>query len=543
MTLRIAATAVIAALIAVPLEARADAQYKKPLKEAARALDDAETKADRAGGRCRAALSDPLDNAAEKARDLRKGNAPRAREIAQLRAEVSGYATSATFSGCPFPVLESLQRALDHLEEARVALWSERRGGDDDDRGGQDGRQSAYAQLAALVVQTNATFDGERAVKLSVPELRLTNMQGRTFYLGARFRSYEGQWSDWVTTSAWTVPSEPFVWKNAFNHFLRYSTLAEEDFSQGRFVARVSVFDSTGAELAFREVTFKVGLPQLPPAPAQPPPPVQPLPPPVVQRDCGTGNDVGCTMTRDGAYALDAAAWNSLLNALRATPSEGQRQRICEGAFQRSYVTAFQLGMVLDLFGNEATRLIVARFAAPRVVNPQHALGYASKWPTPALAQQYTQVMTAQLPPGLPPPTPGLPPVRPPPPMPPPPPGPPAYRDCGTGADPGCSMTRNGIQPMDGTTYQGLLASMRTTINDFGRRDMAIDVVHTSGVTALQLAGLMDQFSSDFARLDVAKACAPRLVNPQHALGFASKFTNSLVGQDYVKVITAEMGR
>jgi hypothetical protein len=552
MTFRIAAV-VFTALLTLPLEARADAQYKKPLKNAARALEDAESKADRAGGRCRAAMSDPLDNAAEKVRELRKGDAPRGRDVAQVRTEVASYASSASFAGCPWPVLEDIQRAIELLEEVRVALWAERHGGDgDDDRGPgggtNDGRQSAFAQLAALKLQTNATFEGERAVKLSVPELRLTNMQGRTFYLGARYRSYEGQWSDWVTTSAWTVPSEPFVWKNAFNHFFRYSTLAEDDFSQGRFVARVSVFDQAGTELAFREVVFKVSLPQLPPAPmGPPPPPVQPLPPPVqppvVRRDCGTGNDIGCGLPRDGQYAMDAASWNGFLNTLRGTPNEGARQRTCESTFQRAYVTAFQLGMVLDLFPNESTRFIVARFAAPRVVNPQQALAFASKWQNGAIGAQYTQLMTAQLPPGQQPP-----PVQPPPTLPPPvrPPQPPpgnAYRDCGTGNDPGCAMMRNGVQAMDGTTYQGFLTSLRTNSNELVRADLVGTIVRNSGLTALQLAAVLDLFNNELTRLEVAKTCAPRVVNPQHALGFASKFNNTFTAQEYVQVMSAQMGR
>lgn len=541
---------VFTALLALPLTANAQGagQYKKPLKDAERALDSAESKARQAGGRCRASMSDPLENASDKVRDLRKGDAPRGRDIAQVRAEVSSYAASASFSGCPYPVLEELQRALENLEEARIAVWGWRHGGgnrddDDDDRpGSQDAQQSVYAQLAALKVQTNATYDGERAVKLSVPELRLTNMQGRTFYLGARYRSYEGQWSDWVTTSAWTVPSEPFVWRDAFTHFLRYSALAEDDFSGGRFVARVSVFDGNGSELAFREVTFRVTLPRLPTAPPPapyppntPPPPVQP--PPVVQRDCGTGNDVGCVMARDGQYPLDAGTWNGFLTSLRANPNEVLRQRVAEDMFRRAYVTAFQLGMVLDLFPNESIRLIVARYAAPRVVNPQHALGFASKWRNAALASQYSALMSSQL---------GGQPVVPPPVQPPhpavPPPGA-TYRDCGTGNDPGCTMGRNGLVAMDAPTYSGFLVSLKTNPNELVRADIVRSVMRTSALTALQLSAVLDLFNNELIRLDVAKACAPKVVNPQHALGLAAKFRNTFNSQEYVKVMTAQMGR
>lgn len=547
---------VMTALVALPSAALAQ-QYKKPLKDAARALDDAEAKASRTGGRCRAALSDPLDNAADKVRDLRQDDNLRGQELARVRSEVASYASSASFSGCPWTVLEDLERALEKLEEARVALWTERRDRFDDDDdgrpgrgpGNQGGRQSAFAQLAALKVQTNATYDGERAVRLSVPELRLANLQGRTFYLGVRYRSYEGQWNDWVTTAAWTVPSDPFVWKNAFNHFFRYSTLAEDDFSQGRFVARVSVFDGNGAELAFREVTFRVAVPQLPPAPVLPPPMMPPpvQPPPVVQRDCGTGADVGCVIARDGQYAMDAATWNGFLTAVRTNPSEVQRQRICDATLQRSYLTAFQLGMLLDLFQSEVTRLAVARAAAPRVTNPQHALGFASKWQSSVLSAQYTQLMSAQLPGQPPGPPVGLPPGRMPPPgaVPPPPPPPPqaGYRDCGTGNDPGCTMARNGQFAMDATTFQGFLVSLRANPNELVREDVAKTVLRSSYLTALQLSAVLDLFNNELNRLDVARHAAPRVVNPQHALGLAAKFNNSFNSQEFVQVMTQQLGR
>lgn len=71
-----------------------------------------------------------------------------------------------------------------------------------------------------------------------MPELKLFNLEGRAFYIGARFRSLESRWSEWVTNSVWSVPNASFVWKNAFNHFIRSSTLAEEDFSRGRFLVQ-----------------------------------------------------------------------------------------------------------------------------------------------------------------------------------------------------------------------------------------------------------------------------------------------------------------
>ena len=150
---------------------------------------------------------------------------------------------AAPASGCPLEAGDDLQRAVDALEEARTALWasSSSKGRPDDRRSrrrGDEARMSdtgSFAQLSSLQVQSNARFENENAVRISVPELKPFNLEGRAFYIGARFRSLEGQWSEWVTTQLWSVPNGNFLWKNAFNHFLRYSALAEEDFSGGRF--------------------------------------------------------------------------------------------------------------------------------------------------------------------------------------------------------------------------------------------------------------------------------------------------------------------
>ncbi len=393
-------------------------------------------------------------------------------------------------------------------------------------------------------------FDGEPAVRVSVPQLTLRSMHGQGFYLGARFKSFQGHWSEWVTTQVWTAPQDPFVWRNAFNHYFRYSTLAEEDFADGRFVARVAIFDDTGRQLTFRETSFRVSrLPQLPMGPPMGPPGMQP---PMVQRDCGTGTDVGCLMVRDGQYAMDGASWSGLLRALQTQANETLRVNTAAAAFQRNYVTAVQFGLMLDLFRNESLRMRVAELGAPRVVNPQHALGYADKWANSTLSAAYTRLMLAQ--PGaggmhqpmpghpLPPPPPPVmqQPLPPGPPAPPPPPGQ-AYRDCGTGPqDPGCSMQRNGRWPMDGRSWAGVVSSLRGTMNEITRQQMLESMLGNQAVTADQLGQVLDLFNNELTRLDVAKFLAPRVTNPMHALQFSNKFRNSLLGQDYVRVMSAQ---
>ncbi|MCP3139065.1 DUF4476 domain-containing protein [Pyxidicoccus xibeiensis] len=113
-------------------------------------------------------------------------------------------------------------------------------------------------------------------------------------------------------------------------------------------------------------------------------------------RDCGTGEDPGCTLRRDGQLAMDAETFRGVLQALKSTGNEITREEMAEKMFKRNYLTAKQFGLVLDLFNNEITRLDVAKTAAPHVVNPQHSLGFASKWNNSISGDEYVELMTAQ---------------------------------------------------------------------------------------------------------------------------------------------------
>jgi hypothetical protein len=517
----------LSALVASPALAQS---YKRLVNQAAESLEDAESAARRARGQCRATAATAIDAATNHVYDLRKEH--RARNVETVKNELSAVATNASYSGCPVPVLENLQRAIGLLEEVRIALYNERRDrpgrhDDDDDDDQSPPMPGHFAQLSPLTVQPNAQFENEPAVKVSLPELRLNGLKGHAFYLAARYRSYEGQWNDWVTTQQWTVPTDAFVWRNAFNHFFRASTLAEDDFSNGRFVARVAVFDgSTGQELASREITFQTRLPQLPPPPNLPPPVV-------VVHDCGTGNDIGCGMTRNGVAPMDAATYQGVMQSLRSNQNEMLRAQLARSVFERNGATAIQFGLMLDLFPNEMMRLSVAQTAASRIVNPQHALGYASKWQNPMLQSQYTQIMLGQ--------SQGMP-TQPVPPMPPP--GRPPYgqpgRDCGTGNDPGCAMLRNGRAAMDGATFQGIIASLRNTPNELTRADLCNTVFEGNMLTALQLSAIMDLFGNELTLLDVSKSAAPHVVNPQQAIGLSTHFRNSLLGRDFVEVMARQ---
>jgi len=532
---RISLTAVVLLLPALAL-ADPPREVKRRLNAAVSAVDEAQDAVSRAGRGCREAVSSDLDNVGDRLEGLR-GNA-KPRSIRRVQQLLQNVAQAAPLSGCPITVLESLQRAQDALEEARIAARPQADEDDEDQDQGPPAR--VFATLQPIKVTPNSVFENEPAVRLQVPELTLAGLRGQTFYLGARFRSYEGEWSEWVTTQRWSVPKDPFTWKNPFNHFLRYSRLAEEDFSDGRFVARVSIFDAQGNELATREATFRVRLPSLPPAPVVQPLPPQP-PPVVVQRDCGTGpNDPGCTMARDGNWPMDAATFLGFLQSMRANGNEMLRLDMANSVLQRQYLTAAQLGMTMDFFANEMLKLELAKRAAPHVVNPQHALGLAAKFANNMLSTAFTQLMSQQSVRGgpdvqgyggL-----GLRGNQPPPPPPPP----PVVRDCGTGQDPGCGMSRNGRWAMDAATYQGFMQSLRANSNEFGKESICESMFANSMVTAAQLGAVLDQFQNELTRMEVAKKAAPVVVNPQHALGFAAKWRNGLIGQEYTQLMASQ---
>jgi hypothetical protein len=132
-------------------------------------------------------------------------------------------------------------------------------------------------------------------------------------------------------------------------------------------------------------------------APARPAPP--PPPPPPAFRDCGTGpSDQGCTMIRDGKYPMDGETWRGFYQSLKSQHNEISRQEQAEKMLKRNYLTAAQYGLLLDLFVNEISKLELAKNTAPHVVNPQHALGFSSKWRNGISAEEYTEMISEQQP-------------------------------------------------------------------------------------------------------------------------------------------------
>ncbi|GEM_PF-2815527 len=121
-----------------------------------------------------------------------------------------------------------------------------------------------------------------------------------------------------------------------------------------------------------------------------------PPPPVVVVRDCGTGEDAGCQMQRNGDWAMDRDVFAGVFASLKGQRSDLTRLDMCKSMFARNAMTAKQLGMVLELFNSDLLRLDAAKVAAPRVVNPQHALGLSEKFRSGLLQRDFTDLMAQQ---------------------------------------------------------------------------------------------------------------------------------------------------
>lgn len=102
-------------------------------------------------------------------------------------------------------------------------------------------------------------------------------------------------------------------------------------------------------------------------------------------------------MTRDGRWAMDAATFQGLTQALRSSDFEMRRVQTAQSILANHYVTAIQFGLILDAFQSDFAKLNVAQMAASHVVNPQHTLGYGSKFNNSLVGGQYTELMAQQV--------------------------------------------------------------------------------------------------------------------------------------------------
>lgn len=340
-------------------------------------LDAASIKARRSGGTCRAAVYDALVEVSDRLDAARMRARPRT--LSRLNEELSDLHSSAVAAGCSDEVLGLLSSAMETLEDARFGLFTGRRADDEDD--------AAVAQVAPLTVSVNEVVDNAPAVRVSLPQLTLRGMKGQAFKLAAKVRAGHGPWSQAEVTPTWSVPAEPFVWKNAWSQAFRVSQLAAMNDGSGRFIVRVSVLDGQGAELGFREKRFELNVP----------PPAVAVPAVVAARDCGTGADLGCTQTRDGAFPVERAGFVTVVEGLKAEKNEKKRAKAAGPACAALYLTAAQFSVILDLFSSDKEKLDVAQALAHRVVNLVDAQGYAGRFRQPDDRARYTQLLAPLL--------------------------------------------------------------------------------------------------------------------------------------------------
>jgi hypothetical protein len=333
------------------------------LGEVCEQLDRVAMRARRAGGECRQQLFERIATVAD---GLDAQRAGRPRGLGRVIDELSDTHAEAANRGCPDDVLDGLLTTMDQLSEVRLGLQKDRKPDD----------ESGAAQLGAL---TLTVTEGE--VRVSLSQLTLRGLKGQAFLLGARFRAANGTWSQLEKTPRWSVPADPFVWKDAFMHPFPLAALAAADTAGGRFVARVSVFDGQQRELGSREVRFT-----LPGAAAA-----------GSVRDCGTGVDVGCSQARGGVFPLERAGFVEVMNALLAEKNEKKRVKVAEARLATASLTAAQLGLVLDQFPAEKVRLEVAKRFLARVVNPADAAVLSTRFTQPDARAAFSQAVQAQV--------------------------------------------------------------------------------------------------------------------------------------------------
>ncbi|MGC4123130.1 MAG: hypothetical protein QM765_52895 [Myxococcales bacterium] len=94
--------------------------------------------------------------------------------------------------------------------------------------------------------------DGGSAVRVA-RKVTLTGMKGQLFHHGCRLRARGGNWSDWTTSEAFTVPSDPYTTELSWDHSYGY---LEDLGDSRRDVVEMAVFDHSNASLATSETTL-----------------------------------------------------------------------------------------------------------------------------------------------------------------------------------------------------------------------------------------------------------------------------------------------
>ena len=391
-------TRLLAILAFLPCLALAN-PFKDSIDDATEALEDAANATRRASPNCKN-LVPQINRAVDDLESIRRGTTER--RLNEILVAVTTLQVQGIQQGCPQKVNDRIVLAVSTLNTAKGQLDRDddrrdrhRRHKDDDDYDdNRDDRnqppppppgRALEATLGELRVTYGERVNGEPGVRVDLPSASLRGMGRNSFYFAGRLRSQTGEWTEWVAGPQFTAPQDPYVWNNVYTQFFPARILRSANGSQ--FVARISMFDGNRNEIAFKEAKIDLvagGGPQA----QQPPPPAT--------RDCGTGEDVGCTMQRGRAWAMDRDSFNGFYATLRSNNSDLSRADMCRSVLDNNWVTAKQLGMILELFNSDLIRLDVAKLAAPHTVNPMHALGLAGKFRSALIGADFTRLMSEQ---------------------------------------------------------------------------------------------------------------------------------------------------
>jgi hypothetical protein len=233
--------------------------------------------------------------------------------------------------------------------------------------------------FAPLRVQPNVPGpDGAMGVEISAPHVTLRGLRVKNIYFASRVKSFRSsaatEWNDgppaMVQQDAVNVP-------NPYRTIVRLSSLPPGR----RHVAVVAAFDNDGNLLGEIEAPFETRWDG---------------PEAQSTRECGTEPDSGCAMQRKGQWAMDKETFDGLMSALKANPSEYMRKEMLTAVLAGNFVTAKQLGLILDVFASDYVRYEVVKAAAPITVDPSHALILAKKFTSGWYQTQLTQLMAGQ---------------------------------------------------------------------------------------------------------------------------------------------------
>jgi hypothetical protein len=232
---------------------------------------------------------------------------------------------------------------------------------------------AAFARLQATY-NVASSIDRTPAVKIIAPQVVFRGLAGRNIHFGSRFRPQGGTWSDWVSSGSYTINADPYTWNSAYSYDVRYSTLRSHDTANGRFVVHEGAFDEQNREIGWAELPVEVAFGGAVGYGAPPPP----APTPVAY----------------GPQPMSPQAFAGFYQALRNSMSDFSKKDMCASVLPRNWITAAQLGQILDLFMSDFSKMDVAKIAAPRMIDKQNALGLASKFVSTFSQRDFVALMS-----------------------------------------------------------------------------------------------------------------------------------------------------